>query len=224
VLPVNEIFETIQGEGSFTGAPSVFIRLQGCPVGCPWCDTKHTWMMDGERIGFDAMLGKIQDADSFTEVEVRDLVDYVLHGTTSRHVVVTGGEPAIYNLISLTGDLLDGRRGPPRTVQIETSGTHEIRADSRTFVTVSPKVDMPGGLALRRQALARANEIKMPVGKVDDILALEKLLQDYGVEIGVPIWLQPLSMSKKATSLCMSEAAKRGWRVSIQTHRLLGLR
>lgn len=41
--PINEIFQTIQGEGVFTGVPAVFIRLQGCPVGCSWCDTKQTW-------------------------------------------------------------------------------------------------------------------------------------------------------------------------------------
>ena len=42
-LNINEMFETIQGEGAHTGIPSIFVRLQGCPVGCPWCDTKHTW-------------------------------------------------------------------------------------------------------------------------------------------------------------------------------------
>ena len=42
-IRVNEVFETIQGEATFTGSPSVFLRLQGCPVGCGWCDTKHTW-------------------------------------------------------------------------------------------------------------------------------------------------------------------------------------
>lgn len=43
---INEIFETIQGEASFTGTPSIFLRLQGCPVGCAWCDTKQTWEVD----------------------------------------------------------------------------------------------------------------------------------------------------------------------------------
>ena len=43
---INEVFESLQGEGAHTGVPSIFIRLQGCPVGCPWCDTKHTWEID----------------------------------------------------------------------------------------------------------------------------------------------------------------------------------
>lgn len=41
--PINEIFQTLQGEGVFTGVPAIFVRLQRCPVGCSWCDTKHTW-------------------------------------------------------------------------------------------------------------------------------------------------------------------------------------
>jgi hypothetical protein len=45
-LPVNEFFETVQGEATFTGMPSTFVRLQRCDVGCPWCDTKYTWDID----------------------------------------------------------------------------------------------------------------------------------------------------------------------------------
>ena len=41
LFKINELFETIQGEGTFTGVPSIFLRLQGCPVGCSWCDTKQ---------------------------------------------------------------------------------------------------------------------------------------------------------------------------------------
>ncbi len=47
--PINEMFQTLQGEGFYTGVPAIFIRLQGCPVGCSWCDTKHTWEKLADR-------------------------------------------------------------------------------------------------------------------------------------------------------------------------------
>lgn len=47
--PINEMFQTLQGEGFYTGVPAIFIRLQGCPVGCSWCDTKHTWETRADR-------------------------------------------------------------------------------------------------------------------------------------------------------------------------------
>ncbi len=53
--PINEMFQTLQGEGYFTGVPAIFIRLQGCPVGCAWCDTKHTWeKLEDREVSFSA--------------------------------------------------------------------------------------------------------------------------------------------------------------------------
>ena len=61
---INELFETIQGEGSFTGQPSIFLRLQGCPVGCSWCDTKHTWEINLDReVSRDVVLNKNAETD-----------------------------------------------------------------------------------------------------------------------------------------------------------------
>lgn len=48
--PINEIFQTLQGEGVFTGVPAIFVRLQRCPVGCSWCDTKHTGTVTGKSL------------------------------------------------------------------------------------------------------------------------------------------------------------------------------
>lgn len=50
--PINEMFQTLQGEGYFTGVPAIFIRLQGCPVGCAQCDTKHTGKLEDRKSPF----------------------------------------------------------------------------------------------------------------------------------------------------------------------------
>ena len=69
-LKINEMFETIQGEGVKTGVPSVFVRLQGCPVGCPWCDTKHTWTLDEAILTTsDEVLSKTQESEAWFSIE-----------------------------------------------------------------------------------------------------------------------------------------------------------
>ena len=219
MLPVNEIFETIQGEAFNTGKPAVFVRLQGCPIGCPWCDTKHTWdVLPEKQIPIAAMVAKESDDPSFAQMTVQNIVDKCM-AFKSGLVVITGGEPCLYDLTELTTAL--GEAG--KEVQIETSGTHEVKCSYRhTWVTVSPKVNMPGGFAMNAEALKRANEIKYPVGKAADIESLKALLKEHGLL--KMVWLQPLSQSKKATEICIQAAQENGWRVSIQTHKFLGVR
>ena len=220
-LLVNEIFESIQGEASFAGAPSVFVRLQGCCVGCPWCDTKHTWATRPEdETSLGAVLDKSGDAGGYAAVDVDDLTDLLVSRFRARHVVITGGEPALYDLTRLSSSLL----ALGRSVQLETSGTEALRIDAGAWVTVSPKISMPGGREVRGDVLARADEIKMPVGKPADIDELVALLARHGVTPATPIWLQPLSMSSKATALCMEAVIARQWRLSVQVHKFLGAR
>lgn len=219
-LPVNEIFETFQGEAAFTGTPAIFIRLQGCDVGCPWCDTKHTWALDPvNEISAERMLGKLEDAPSFARMTTTALVIECC-GMPSRHVVITGGEPARYDLTELSGALIDSGMA----VQLETSGTQPIRIDERAWVTVSPKLGMPGGFGVLPEAMRRADEIKFPVGKPVDLDTLQALLAHGDHRPSVQVWLQPLSQNKRATELCMIAARNRGWRVSLQTHKFLGVR
>jgi 7-carboxy-7-deazaguanine synthase len=218
--PVNEIFETIQGEATYTGTPAIFVRLQGCPVGCPWCDTKHTWEVEPQHAtAYETIRLKTEDAPTYTRLDAAMLVARVQEFDAA-HVVITGGEPCLYDLRPLTTALLDAHY----TVQIETSGTQEVLCDPRTFVTVSPKLHMPGGLPVLRSALTRANEIKHPLGKAADyhMLAAEVLPH---IDLTVtPVWLQPLSQSKKATDLCIHYATEYHHKVSIQTHKFLGVR
>jgi len=216
---VNEIFETVQGEATYTGTPAVFVRLQGCPVGCPWCDTKHTWEVElDKQIAPAIMLLKEEDAPSFAKFTVDDLIE-CLDQFTARHIVLTGGEPCIYNLQAHTKAICDSGR----TCQIETSGTFPIRVDDRCFVTLSPKLDMPGGLEVLDEAYDRANEVKFPLGKESDI---RKITEKVAVKMRPDclLWVQPLSQSPKATSLCVQCATEHGWRVSIQTHKFIGVR
>lgn len=222
-LPINEIFNSVQGEGSFTGTPSVFVRLQYCPVGCPWCDTKHTWeKRDSEVIPFAAMLGKSSDSSNWADTTIETLSAF-LCAQPEKHIVITGGEPCTYDLTELTTSLI--RFG--KTVQIETSGTAKIEAHEDTFVTLSPKINMPGGLKVLAEAAYRADEIKMPVGKFRDVEILKEFLQTFAVTASseAPIvYLQPLSQNEKATELCIEQARLYGWRLSAQLHKYLKIR
>jgi 7-carboxy-7-deazaguanine synthase len=226
-FPINEIFETVQGEAYYTGTPAVFVRLQGCTVGCPWCDTKHTWPVNAaDAASIDHMLAKKDSEQSYANMTVEQIVEAV-NRFKARHVVITGGEPCDYDLTELT-KALPGPDGL-RTVQIETSGTVLPQAAYWTWITVSPKIDMPGGRKVLLSALREADEIKMPVGKQVDIDKLKALLASMGEQSrgksGPPlVWLQPLSQSEKATELCVQAATENGWRISIQTHKYLNVR
>ena len=218
-LPVNEIFETMQGEATYTGTPSVFIRFQGCPVGCHWCDTKHTWETKPEKvIMITGMLLKDEDEDTYSNMTVVELME-VLDQFKARHIVLTGGEPCMYNLVPLTSAIIQSGR----SVQIETSGTFPIRCHSEAFVTVSPKLDMAGGLEVLKDAYARANEIKFPIGKETDFNKLAERVLPF-VPRETTVWMQPLSQNKSATSLCVSKATEHNMKVSIQTHKFIGVR
>ena len=218
MLRVNEVFPTIQGEAFWTGTPATFVRLQGCPVGCAWCDTKHTWSngMEEQEVPLGDLLLKVDPAPTWAKTDPAELIE-VIALYSIRHTVITGGEPCIHPLQELTAALQD-----LGTVQIETSGTHPINVAPDTWVTLSPKVGMGGGLSVLPDALARANEIKMPVESFADIQNLLNLLDH--VAPSALVWLQPVSQGEGATRLCIDECMRRGWRLSLQTHKYAGLR
>ncbi len=220
-LKINEMFETIQGEGVYTGLPSIFVRLQGCPVGCPWCDTKHTWTLDDAFLtSSTTVLDKQQESEHFFSADEQELLAlFGQRGYLAKHVVITGGEPCMYDLMPLT-ELLHSRG---YTTQIETSGTYEIKCATDTWVTVSPKVDMKGGLPILDSALARANEIKHPVAMQKHIDELDLLLERLGENKPAHICLQPISQQARATELAIKTCIQRNWRLSLQTHKYIGI-
>ncbi|GMM67986.1 7-carboxy-7-deazaguanine synthase QueE [Alteromonas sp. MTD1] len=220
-LNINEMFETIQGEGAHTGIPSIFVRLQGCPVGCPWCDTKHTWEIKSNlSIPAKDVIAKTEESETYFVTDPQDLLAlFAKEGYVAKHVVITGGEPCMYDLRSLTALLHDNGFSS----QIETSGTFEIFCDSRTYVTVSPKINMKGGFEVLKSALERADEIKHPVAMQKHIDELDALLADVPNIDKKQVCLQPISQQPRATELAVRTCIARNWRLSLQTHKYIGI-
>lgn len=215
MILISEVFQTIQGEATHAGKPSVFVRLQYCPVGCPWCDTKYTWAKDKVDEPADNIFTRQQIAGGI-EWEEKNLIYAIAQRYTARHLVLTGGEPCAQHIFNLLTHATDAGF----TTQVETSGTFAIHVPKSTFVTVSPKIDMPGGKVVLRESLHRANEVKHPVGRMADVEKLDSLLDGYKPPV---VWLQPLSQSEKATDLCVEVCMQRNWRISIQLHKYVGL-
>ena len=114
--PLMEDFYTVQGEGFHSGRAAYFMRLGGCDVGCHWCDVKESW-----------------DADAHPVTSASDLLMKVRQ-TSADFCVVTGGEPAMYDLAPLT----DVFREAGMEMAIETSGVYELTG-SWHWVCFSPK-------------------------------------------------------------------------------------
>ncbi len=216
-LRLNEVFWSLQGEGRNTGLPSVFIRLQGCNVRCPWCDTGYSLDADPAlrlRDNDGSVFDKTGDDPSWTAADPVWLVDAVRSRPGPvRHAVITGGEPFMQDVDSLARLLLK----VGWTVQVETNGSRPLRCPDAVWVTLSPKRHRPP----LPEAWERANEIKVPVENEDDVRHWLPWLERAGSS---RVALQPVSLGREATSLCVRVCMERAWRLSLQTHKLINVR
>jgi organic radical activating enzyme len=208
---VAEVFHSIQGEGATAGLPAVFIRLQGCSVGCAWCDTKYSWSPGGGR-----------------PVELDALVAEALAYSPCRRAVVTGGEPLESPLFSGLVSCLH-REG--FAIEIETSGTlpppPELAAVELQW-NVSVKLSgsgVPEGRRINagaiRALLERGAWWKFVVaepGEVAEVLALAERFALPGERVLLqPQALRPEEMVER--SPWVIEACKRhGFRFSPRLH------
>jgi len=191
VLAVAEIFYTLQGEGTWTGTPAVFVRLAGCNLNCRFCDTDYSLKF-------------------FASVE--EIVDRVgALGGECPMVVLTGGEPLVQAESSALVAALqaDGRR-----VHIESNGSIPVTLPAQTWLTVSPKE------RLHPQMAARADEIKLIV---DGRVPLEWL--DAFPRSEIAVFLQPEGNkpANVALALAAAKAAPARLRLSLQTHKFIGI-
>jgi 7-carboxy-7-deazaguanine synthase len=196
ILPVMETFYTLQGEGAFAGAPAYFIRLAGCDVGCVWCDVKESW-----------------DAGKHRQMAVSTLVYQVIESGTGI-CVITGGEPAMYDLHMLTAQL---RAAGIRT-HIETSGAYELTGEW-DWVTFSPK-KFKGPV---ESIYARANELKVIVFHKSDIDWSQSHAEKVNSSCG--LYLQPEWEKRELMQPLIIDFIRKNirWRISVQTHKYLGV-
>ena len=194
--PVMEAFATVQGEGAHTGTPSWFIRLGGCDVGCVWCDVKESW-----------------DADAHPRQSVEELVASAVE-SGRKTVVVTGGEPAMHDLAPLTEAL----RAAGLQAHIETSGAHPLTG-TWDWVTLSPKKFK----ACREDVYPLADELKAVVYHRSDMDWAAEHAEH--VREDCALFLQPeWDRRDDATFWILSWiAARPGWRISLQTHKYIGI-
>ena len=200
---VNEIFVSIQGEGAWTGTPMVFVRLQGCNLRCPWCDTQEAQALQGVR-----------------PMPVEELAQQ-LSGQRPNRILITGGEPLLQG--EAVAELLRLLQ-PPKRLHLETNGTQPF-PDGQFFywITVSPK---PPHYVIHRSL--EPDEIKIVVSDTGQLRLAEDLAKEYPRST---ISLQPESNKPELIRECIKYLEGRrmserscDWRLSLQVHKLIDIR
>ena len=195
MYPINEIFYSLQGEGFNVGIASVFIRFSGCNLACDFCDTDHR---------------------EHTMMSLPQIVAEVMRYPAAPLIILTGGEPSLYVDEALLQALhLTGKR-----IAIETNGTRPL-PPGIDWVTLSPKFGFPGG-DMAPCLLNCCDELKVvylgqDLSQYDSVEAKHRFLQ--------PCYCEDPKQRQWNMQACVDAVMRHpGWRLSLQTHRLLGIR
>lgn len=193
-LPLVEEFYTIQGEGFHTGKAAWFIRLGGCDIGCNWCDSRFSW---------NPASHPLIDTDILISNAVNSGAD---------SVVITGGEPLIWNLDCLCSGL---KKNGLKTF-IETSGAYPM-SGIWDWICVSPKMNMPP----LKSIISRADELKVIIEKIEDFEWAEE--QKKMVNSGCRLYLQPEWSKYEKIISSIIEYVKENveWSISLQSHKFM---
>jgi len=192
--PLMEHFYTIQGEGANTGKPAYFLRLGGCDVGCVWCDVKDSW-----------------DAHKHPKVSVAEMLKFV-QDSQARNVVITGGDPLMYDLNSLTRVF----KSAGYNLWLETSGAYPL-SGQWDWIVLSPKKFKQPVPGIHKQA----QELKVVVYHPSD---LDWAMQH--ARLTSPnclLFVQPEWGRREKVHPILVEFVKSNpqWQISLQTHKYL---
>ncbi len=203
-LKVTEIFPSIQGEGLRLGESTLFIRLSGCNLKCPFCDTKYAW----------------KEGKEYSTEQILDKVRKIHHRFPARWVCLTGGEPLLQKIEGLVQAL----KSEDLKIQVETNATlyQPLPVD---WYSISPK---PEKYVFCPEYRTKAREVKIIVTKDLDYKTVHHLRKEFPDQ--TPLLLQPQSNKKwsmlRGISL-LRQALKSGLqniRISVQLHKIYGLR
>ena len=196
MLPMMEAFYTIQGEGKYSGTPAYFLRIGGCDVGCHWCDVKESW-----------------DANLHPPTRIEDMLIKVQE-TPAKTVVITGGEPLMWNMEPLT-QLLQSNGF---STHIETSGAYPLTGQF-DWICLSPKKNSPPQEAI----IPLANELKVIVHNINDFKWAEAFSLQTSPSCVLflqPEWSKEKEMTPQIINYVMDNPK---WNISLQTHKYMGI-
>jgi 7-carboxy-7-deazaguanine synthase len=194
MLPLMEEFYSLQGEGFHTGRPSYFVRIGGCDVGCHWCDSKESW-----------------NAEKYPPVATGTIIEHAA-SYPAKSIVVTGGEPLLYNL----DYLCHGLHQQGITTFLETSGSSMLSGEW-DWVCLSPKKDAPPLPGI----FEKANELKVII---EDMLDFDWAEENAGqVSPSCILYLQPeWSLRDSIIPVIVKYIqAHPKWRISLQSHKYM---
>jgi organic radical activating enzyme len=195
VVPLMEAFYTIQGEGYHKGSAAYFVRIGGCDVGCHWCDVKESW--DAEKHPPTEVSAIIQQAKQYSDT-----------------IVVTGGEPLMWNL----GPLTQGLQNEELATHIETSGAYPL-SGHWDWICLSPKKRM-----LPLDSIYKvADELKVIVYNQSDFAFAEE--QAAKVQPNCKLFLQPEWSKREQVIPDIVDYVLQNpkWKASLQTHKYMNI-
>tara|TARA_B100000214_G_C23936462_1_gene613408 strand:- start:7 stop:606 length:600 start_codon:yes stop_codon:yes gene_type:complete len=195
VYPIVEIFHSVQGEAFHTGVPHVFIRFGNCNLRCEWCDT---------------------DFLKYEEMDLHDIVNEVLSYNCDR-VIFTGGEPCIQDLETIGVEL----KKHEIHLSVETNGTIKV-PEIIDWICVSPKDQLYPSINIKQRI---GDELKV-VYCGQDLSLYDDLKSGFDHHYLQPCYLENESIADNGRSFALVEnivKSNPGWRLSLQTHKWMGV-